>query len=90
MSVQEVDQSGNTCEKPVVSLHWKCPKCKKTIIFKVDIGSSEAALDSLILSHQMNLCTSCTHNFPTCEGDPTFGECLGNDNVISCTGHVAK
>ena len=31
-----------------------------------------------------NLCDSCKFQFPDCDGDPVFGDSIGNDNIIMC------
>jgi len=36
-------------------------------------------------NRKMNLCNTCSHEFPSCSGkDIEFGEGIGNDNIISC------
>lgn len=37
-----------------------------------------------------NLCDSCKHNYPDCDGDPEFGTSIGNDNVIRCKSYSKK
>jgi len=34
-----------------------------------------------------NLCDSCKHNYPDCDGDPEFGNNIDNDNVIRCASY---
>lgn len=44
----------------------------------------------LLIDTTRNLCDSCKHNYPDCDGDPEFGTNIGNDNVIRCTSYVKK
>lgn len=37
-----------------------------------------------------NLCDSCKHNYPDCDGDPEFGNNVGQDNVIKCNTYRKK
>lgn len=37
-----------------------------------------------------NLCGSCKHNYPDCDGDPEFGTNISNDNVIRCTSYIKE
>lgn len=70
-----------------------CNKCGKLIgidhypfnaspDYKDDINR-ELALK--VSGHQKNLCNRCRYEFANCQGDPKFGDCLGNDNVIECS-----
>lgn len=36
----------------------------------------------------VHLCLTCPKTFATCDGKPEFGKCVGNDNVIECSGYV--
>lgn len=37
-----------------------------------------------IIDTKRNLCDTCKHVFPDCDGDPEFGENIGSDNIIKC------
>ena len=42
---------------------------------------------------KINLCPICKYEYPVCpsrEGDVTFGDDIGNDNVCECSCHVKK
>ena len=70
-----------------------CPKCQKSIgltyypwnaspNYRDDI---DRELTILMEEHQTHLCQSCQYEFATCKAkEITFGDCLGNDNVLVC------
>lgn len=37
-----------------------------------------------------NLCDSCKHSYPDCDGDPEFGDNIGYDNIIRCSSYRKK
>ncbi len=48
---------------------------------------SERELAIRIDEHQIHLCLTCDKHFAECQGEPEFGNCVGNDNVIACDSH---
>ena len=38
----------------------------------------------LLIDTTRNLCDTCKHLYPDCDGDPIFGDNVGSDNVIKC------
>lgn len=36
---------------------------------------------------KQHLCESCSKEYPTCDGQPEFGDGFGNDNVFRCKGY---
>ncbi len=69
--------------------HWRyCMLCRKAITYTPDVFEMEEKvwkeLDIRMEEHQLNLCRTCKNDFPTCDGDPEFGNCVGDDNVVAC------
>ena len=76
------------------SVAWKyCSKCGKLITldyYPFNRTISEE-LDILENEYQLNLCDDCSKEFPTCNAKAiTFGNCVGNDNVIQCDSFSEK
>ena len=41
------------------------------------------------MNNKVNLCASCTKEYPACDGEELFfGNGVGDDNVISCNGYT--
>lgn len=36
------------------------------------------------IDRKRNLCDTCKHTFPDCDGEPEFGDNVGSDNIIKC------
>ena len=36
---------------------------------------------------ERDLCPTCRFHFATCDGNPKFGDGVGNDNVYECDGY---
>jgi len=68
------------------SIWTHCPLCKSVVKYKPDPletrESMSRELDIRIYEHQENLCSRCASDFGACKGNPKFGNCVGNDNVI--------
>ena len=75
------------------TLFWTyCNKCRKAIgIDYYPFNASQNYQDDIdkelalkMSFHQENLCSDCKYKFAFCKGNPEFGDCIGNDNVIGC------
>ena len=70
-----------------------CSKCGKAICityypFDATVADELACLEE---EHQINLCNTCIFEFATCDAHIiTFGECVGNDNVLECDCYKCK
>ena len=42
------------------------------------------SVDAEVDKTNTNLCDDCKYHIATCEGNPKFGNGIGNDNVYSC------
>ena len=73
---------------------WKyCSKCGKAICITYCPFDStvDNELVRLCKEHQINLCNTCIFEFATCHAlKIEFGNCVGNDNVISCDAYKQK
>lgn len=73
-----------------------CRKCRKQITYLSDVCESDdddsikRGLDKLLSEHKTNLCESCVQSFGDCNGEPVFGRCKGDDNVIKCEQYSLK
>lgn len=67
---------------------WKyCSKCRKpvTLDYLPSYRTINEELDKLEREHQVHLCSTCPKEFATCKAQNiTFGNCVGNDNVVYC------
>jgi hypothetical protein len=58
---------------------------------KLYSGKCSECGDLVFVSKPINLCVSCKNEFATCEAKKVeFGNGLGNDNVIRCSGYEKK
>lgn len=74
---------------------WRyCRLCKKAVIYKPEVFETDESmfkeLGIRVEEHQLNLCTDCQHDFGACGGNPEFGDCVGDDNVINCDKYEVK
>lgn len=69
------------------SITW-CSRCGRTINFthlsSLRDRTVNKELQKLMDLHQANKCDHCKFCFGDCKGKPVFGDCVGNDNVITC------
>lgn len=67
-----------------------CKKCgkpagmDKQTFFELSEFRRDKELVARLYEHQQHLCKTCIFDFAECIGRPEFGECVGNDNVVSC------
>ncbi len=81
-----------------MSRYWRyCPKCEKAVAVEglpaYDSPwplSVTDALDEAMEEHQFHYCNTCKNHFAECKGNPEFGNCVGNDNVVSCDKHEPR
>jgi hypothetical protein len=52
--------------------------------YLLPLESSQKEPAEVSIDTKINLCATCIHDIPTCNGNPIFGDGLGNDNVIQC------
>lgn len=44
-----------------------------------------------MFGNKVNLCSSCSKDYPVCDGDNLlFGDGVGNDNIITCAGYTPR
>ena len=71
---------------------WQyCDLCETAVKYEPEVfetkESASKELDIRTEEHKEHLCRDCTQHFAECDGEPEFGNCVGNDNVISCDKH---
>lgn len=76
---------GQTCEKCNKVVWGEADPDAAMLMFSTETNVVEKGLSKLMEEHQIHLCPKCEYDFAVCSAkEITFGECVGNDNVLKC------